>query len=114
MYVFQNAPINRKQFWLGYVTAFVAYLAVAFVGGFICFLLGMEPKDIRALGLNWLPPLVFLAISLRLLHLRAFDIGYRHPGLRVMICLIPLIGCFQWLAIGVIPTGGKLPENYPS
>jgi hypothetical protein len=52
MYLFRNIPINRKQFWLGYGIAFASYLGVAFVGGLICFLLGMTPRDIHANGLN--------------------------------------------------------------
>jgi hypothetical protein len=61
-----------------------------------------------------LPWAALFGLHLRICHLRAFDIGYAKPGLRIMLTFIPVIGFFQWLAIGCIPTGGKLPENYPS
>ena len=89
--------MNRKQFWLRYVGAFALYFVAL-----VCI-------DALIGGEDWLVDLVaqlaLVAANLRLLYLRAVDVGYSKPGSMTAGRLIPLVGLYFFFNIGFRPTG---------
>ena len=94
-----NQPLNCKQFWL-------AYLVVVVLG--VCaFVLSAALHGADAEPYHTGLILIFVLLHLRLIYLRAVDVGYRKPGWLAVACVVPLLGTILFLVVGFQRSGAE-------
>jgi hypothetical protein len=104
--LFSATSINRKQFWLSYLSALPLYY-VALVA--IDFLIhGVDPL------VHTIAALAIMTVQFRLIYLRAVDVGYARPGWMTAGVAIPIVGIAILLSIGCRSTGSELGSQAPS
>jgi uncharacterized membrane protein YhaH (DUF805 family) len=96
--------MNRTQFWIRYLGAIAVYIVT--LTAIAAFLQGDEIV-VAIVGL------ALFAFQLRVLFLRACDVGYTKPGWMTAAVLIPFVGFFVLLTIGFLPTGSRLGSQAP-
>jgi hypothetical protein len=99
--MFYNGPLTRKQYWLDLVALWVSFVVISVIIQFV--LHGREDQLV-----SFVFDAAFLVAHLRLVYLRACDVGYEKPGWMTASCALPLAGIFIWLTITTMPTGSRI------
>jgi uncharacterized membrane protein YhaH (DUF805 family) len=102
--IFNATSLNRKQFWLSSLALFVIMVVIYMV----MFAIAGREDDV---AIDIFLRLAYALGNLRLIYLRAVDVGYARPGRVTAGCLIPFIGLFWWLSIGFLPTGSRIGKE---
>lgn len=100
--------MNRKQFWMRWIGLTVALMVIDAI------LKNTENSaaaiDTLILGIAYCVGAVY---SVRVLYLRAVDVGYVKAGWMTACTMIPLIGIGVFLTIAFLPTGSRTGCTLP-
>jgi hypothetical protein len=99
--MFYNGPLTRKQYWLDAIMLLVCFLVTSAIIAFV--LRGREDQLV-----SFVVGAAYWVAQLRLVYLRACDVGYERPGWMTAGCVVPLAGLFIWLTITTLPTGSRI------
>jgi uncharacterized membrane protein YhaH (DUF805 family) len=103
--MFYNGPLDRKQYWLDLVALCLCFVVVSAV---VQSIVGRDDELIQ-----FILSIAVWTAHLRLIFLRACDVGYEKPGWMTAGCMLPLAGFFIWLTITLLPTGSRVGCRLP-